>query len=202
MAMSVNSSARTVGTGGRLIGSLFFAMFFLMGLFFEVMIVRQTAVNHATYSWTQTEAVIVSSTISPPRSDEHDPVLNVHYSYTFHGEPRECTRIEAGSTALETSEAYQLAERFATGNHVPCWVNPSNPDDAVLQRKSRAAGLMVLFPLIFVAVGGIGIWALWRHKTKTNDGESSPISSRTKNSKTGRLTMAAFFGVFSWSVAA
>jgi len=196
MAISVISSARSVGTGSRLIGTLFFGVFFLMGLFFEVMIVRQTVENFGIYNWTQAEAVIVSSSISPPRSNEHDPELHVRYSFTFRGEQRICDRIEAGSVALETGEAYRLAERYAPGSLVPCWVNPDNPGDAVLQRKSRATGLMALFPLIFVGVGVIGIWAMWRRKTEADDGAGKPISSRTKSTKAGHLTMAAFFGVF------
>jgi hypothetical protein len=123
-------------------------------------------------------------------------VLLVRYSYTFRGEQQECDHLEAGSVAPETSEAYQLAERFATGNRVPCWVNPSNSEDAVLQRKSRATGLIVLFPLIFVAIGGIGIWSMWRRTTKADVGEDKPISSRSKNTRMGRLVMASFFGVF------
>ena len=196
MAMSVNSSAKTLGTGGRLMGTLFFGVFFLMGLFFEVMIVRQTAITFATYNWTQAEAVILSSAVSPPGNTEQDPVLHVRYTYTFRGEQLECDRIETGSEALETNDAYLLAEHYTVGARVPCWVNPDLPGEAILQRKSRSMGFVVLFPLIFVAIGGIGIWAMWRRKSQPDDTTTKPISSRSKNSKAGRLIMVAFFSVF------
>jgi hypothetical protein len=196
MAIGINSSAKTLGIGGRFLGTLFFGVFFLMGLGFEIMIVRQTAATLATYGWTGAEAVILSSEISPPRSNEHDPALHVRYAYTFRGARQESDRIETGSGALETSEVYRLAERYTVGTSVPCWVNPANPSEAVLQRKSWATGFVVLFPLIFVAVGGIGIWAMWRRKAQQDDATTKPISSRANNSKAGRLIMVAFFGVF------
>jgi len=196
MAIGFNSSAKTLGIGGRIIGSLFFGVFFLMGLGFEVMIIRQTAGTFATYNWTPADAIILSSKISPPRDSEHNPVLQVRYAYTFDGMRQESDGIETGSGALETSDVYQLAEHYAVGKNVPCWVNPAKPDEAVLRRKSRATGFIVLFPLIFVAVGGIGIWAMWRRRTPQDDDAAKPISSRDKDSKPGRLIMGAFFGVF------
>jgi len=196
MAIGINTRGKAPGTGGRLLGTLFFGVFFLIGLGFEIMMVRQTAVNFDTHRWAATEAFILSSTISPPRNDEHDPVLHVSYAYTFGGVRHEGDRIETGSGALETSDAFRLAERYATGARVPCWVNPRNPGEAVLQRKSLASAFMVLFPLIFVAAGVFGIWAMWRAGRTQDAGAEKPLSNRSRKPPAGRAVMAVFFTVF------
>jgi len=198
MALSVNPGAKSFGLGGRIVGTLFFSVFFLMGLGFEIMIARQTLNNLATYGWRQAEAVITAAAVLPPRDDESDPVLQVRYAYTAGGAALANDRIEAGARAFETSDAYRLAEHYAIGKCVPCWVNPNDPAEAVLQRKNPATALIVLFPLIFVAVGVIGIWAMWRTKGAPNADAASatPISSRVKGFKSGRWLKAVFFALF------
>jgi hypothetical protein len=99
MATGESSQAKALGTGGKLVGTLFFGVFFLVGLGFEILLIRQTATNFATYSWRQTEAVIVSSEVAPPLNTEHDPVMRVSYSYTFDGLPHTSNRID-----IETAE--------------------------------------------------------------------------------------------------
>jgi len=196
MGISVKSNVGNQGLGGKIVATLFFGIFFLVGLGFEIMLVRQTAANLSAYGWTAAEATIVASEVSQPEDNDKDPTLHVSYRYTFRGEQHDGNRVEVGSVALQSSEAYLLAERFASQKRVPCWVNPKNPEEAVLLRSSLASAFAVLFPLIFVAVGGIGIWAMWRRKTKSNDDATKPISSRSSNTKNGRRIMIAFFSVF------
>jgi hypothetical protein len=194
MDFSVNSRANAIGIAGRLVGSLFFGVFLLAGLAFEIAILRQTTTDLATYGWSTTEAVIISSEISPPKNNESDPVLHVRYSYTFRGTQQEGDSIEAGSKALETSEAYRLAERYVPGTHVPCWVNPKNSAETVLQRKSHGTAFIALFPLIFVAIGGFGLRSVWTDKTIPY--QARAISNSANKSRNARRIMAIFFGVF------
>jgi len=198
MAISVHSSAKNLGIGGKIVGTLFFSVFFLMGLFFEVMIVKQTARNLATYTWTQAEATILASEVHPPRHSDDDPTFHVRYTYVAGGSQRESRRFNRDAEAPETADAYQLAERFTIDKNVSCWINPQDSTDAVLHRKSPFIALIVLFPLIFVAVGGGGIWAMWFWKKKqTTDGAlAAPISNKKDTTRRTRLGMIGFFSIF------
>lgn len=193
MATSVNPGTAPITMGGRLLGSLFFGVFLCAGLFFEVMIARQTVRDFATYRWTRAEASVTASTVIPPRDDEHDPSLSVHYTYSFGERTYEGDAITVSQRALEDASAYQKVEYFRPGTRVPCWVNPSVPAEAVLIRSHPASALLVLFPLIFVAAGAFGLWALWRRKTREN---VRPLSSRANNPVTGLWAMAGGSVVF------
>lgn len=195
MALRVSSNAKKLGLGGKLLGTLFFGVFLAMGLGFEVMLVKQTARNLATYGWTQSEATIVASEVQPPRTSDADPAFHVRYTYLAAGELREGRHYSRDTDAHETRDAYQLTERFPTGKQVPCWYNPSDAAESVLHRNSPFAALVVLFPLIFVAVGAGGIWAIWFYRGK-NTSESAPISSKPTAGRTGRVAIALFFSVF------
>lgn len=199
MAISVNSNAKNLGTGGKIIGTLFFSVFLSMGLFFEVMIVKQTVRNLSTYSWNRTEATIIGSEITPPKNDESDPTLHVRYTYLAGGSLVEGQRFNRDAIAPETRDAYQLVERYKPGVQVPCWFNPENPSESVLQRNNPLQGLVFLFPLIFVAVGAGGIWAVWFWRGKqTNPADTTvqPISNRTQPRGAGRWGMGLFFSIF------
>jgi hypothetical protein len=187
--------SRTTGIVGKIVGTLFFGVFLAMGLAFTFMIARPTAKNLATYRWTKTEATLLGSEVTPPQSDRGDPTISVNYTYAFGGATYVAHRINSEALALETSEAYQLAGYYAAGAHVPCFVNPKDPGESVLQRKSPFLALLVLFPLIFVAIGGGGIWALWFWHGQKSGASSSPLSSRPKTHGTRRAAMALFFGV-------
>ncbi|MBK9991906.1 MAG: DUF3592 domain-containing protein [Verrucomicrobia bacterium] len=200
MAISVHSSAKTLGSGGKVIGTLFFSVFLTMGLFFEVMVVKHTVKNLATFGWNQTQATILASEITPPKDDESDPTLHVRYTYIAGGSQFEAQQYARDALAHETRDAYQLVERFQPGVQVPCWFNPQNHSESVLARKSPLQALLVLFPLIFVVIGGGGIWALWFWRGKKSNPENNapqqPISNRPPATGTSRLAMGIFFSIF------
>lgn len=198
MVISVNSNAKNLGLGGKIIGTLFFSVFFFMGLFFEVMIVKQTARNLATLSWSQTEATILASATQPPRRSDDDPTFHVRYTYVAGGDQRESSRYTRDAAAPETQDAYQLAARYTPGTRTPCWVNPQDPTEAVLHRKSPFVALIVLFPLIFIAVGGGGIWAVWLRQKKpaADTALTAPISNKKDTSRKTHLGMIGFFSIF------
>lgn len=197
MVISVNSSAKNLGLGGKIVGTLFFSVFLLMGLFFEVMIVKQTAKNLTTFSWAQTEATILASETHPPRHRDDDPTFHVRYTYVAGGAQHESTRYDRDAEAPATHDAYQLAARYTPGTPVPCWVNPQDHTEAILQRKSPLQAFVVLFPLIFIAIGGGGIWAMWFWRKKNAvDNKDVPISSKPATTGSNRLILIAAFGLF------
>jgi hypothetical protein len=133
--------------------------------------------------------------VQPPKNNEKDPTLQVRYSYVFRGQTYESSQFRISSQAFEDSSAYVEAERFTVGASVPCWVNPASPAQAVLHKASAASALIVLFPLIFVAAGAGGIWAMWR-KGKASSSANAPLTQRTQNAPKTRLIMVLFCSVF------
>jgi hypothetical protein len=56
---------------------------------------------------------------------------------------------------------------LAPGSTVTCYVDPDRPEQAVLERRNPAFGLLMLFPLIFVTVGTVGLYAMWKPAART-----------------------------------
>jgi hypothetical protein len=71
-------------------------------------------------------------------------------------------------------------------------VNPNLPERAVLERSSLWFGFMLLFPLPFIAIGALGIVAIWSGG-RIGSKAATPLSSVPK-SGTGCLVL--FFSIF------
>jgi hypothetical protein len=113
-----------------------------------------------TRSWKPVEAVVVSSQVLTDRPTPHSPLkytADVHYRYTFEGKAFTGTRIrrvDGPSSHKQKAEA-AVAEHRA-GKTVTCYVNPAQPDFAILEHDSRAALFSIWFPVLFI-VGGAGM---------------------------------------------
>ena len=158
--MSSGIVIRTRGAGNRGVGgvvsALFFIVFLAMGLFFEGLIVRDFVQNVGTYSWTETPCEIVSSGIKPARGDY---AFEVEYRYAVNDRPRTSRQYSLkGAPFSDYADAQQLALRFPAGMSAVCYVNPAPPRDAILVRPSLWMGFWMLFPLIFVGIGGGGLF--------------------------------------------
>jgi hypothetical protein len=75
---------------------------------------------------------------------------------------------------------------------VVCYVNPSVPSGAILQRGSLLTPLLVLFPMIFVVIGAGGIYFTWRRKPVGRDPATQPISDRASSGKGQRFAVLLF----------
>jgi uncharacterized protein DUF3592 len=161
MLLSSNSSL-----GARIVGSLFFLAFLGMGLFFTFLVGRATWESVRVSRWEQTDCAIQESAVEEhPDAAQADEAYRfvVAYEYTFRGARYRSTRYAPGYRgSSDVTAARRLAERFPVGARVPCRVDPENPTSAVLSRPRLWIGLVILFPLLFVAVGLGGILLLWR----------------------------------------
>ncbi|MBB5035499.1 DUF3592 domain-containing protein [Prosthecobacter vanneervenii] len=114
-----------------------------------------------TRKWVQVPCRIVSSKVVGERPTPHtDPAhrVEIRYEYEFAGSKHRSTRIrqvEAAPTP-HLDVAMQRQQEFPPGTERVCYVNPTAPDEAVLQHGSRAALYSIWFPLLFVA-GGVGM---------------------------------------------
>jgi hypothetical protein len=113
-----------------------------------------------TRRWKPTPCRIISAQLLSERPTPSSNVqhrVDLRYRYDFAGKSYTGTRIRRveGPTVHE-SEARKKLESYPVGHETTCWVNPAQPDQAVLRHSSRAALYTLWFPLLFVA-GGIGM---------------------------------------------
>lgn len=143
---------------------LFFSVFLVAGcavLYFMILgPVRDFA---SSGSWQETTCTVLSSKVGEHSdSDGTTYSVDVVYTYSFGGRGYQSDRfgfLKASSSGYEGKA--ETVARYPVGARVPCWVNPSNPEKAVLSRDLSWEWLLVLLPLTFITVGGGGIvWAV------------------------------------------
>ena len=178
---------------GRLGLSLFFLFFFAMGSLFEVFILHEFARAMGQRSWKPVPCTIVASEV---REDGQSPyAVAVGYQYEYDGQGYSSSAYKRGYSASDTySGAHKIVQRHPVGRTTVCYVNPRNAAEAVLSRDSLLLGLVILFPLIFIAVGAGGIYFLWRRSPPGEARPIAPIAKRTKGAS--KYAMAAFFSIF------
>ena len=198
------------GSGGiaaRVVPSLFLAVFLVLGLLFLWAVLRDIGRTIGSYRWPETECLILDGDVEVPSGGEGDFVYRVSYRWRAGGRDYTGDRLRFGYDGSgDSADAYRLAAAFPPGAVVPCWVDPDDPASAFLEHRSLWYGLVVLFPLVFVAVGGGGLWLIWRHGGKRGPGGAlvtdsgrppKPIETLGRKFAGGeRGCLAAFFGVF------
>jgi hypothetical protein len=138
----------------------------VMGAAFTFVLWRSWQRAEETRSWTPVEAVVISSQVLTERPTPHSPpkfTADVRYRYTHDGRTFTGTRIRRvdGPSSHKAQAEAVVAENRA-GRAVTCFVNPSQPDFAILEHSSRAALYSIWFPLLFVAGGAGMVWAALR----------------------------------------
>ena len=174
-------------TGGKIVGTLFFLVFFLMGAGFAVAIVVSAFQETAVWFWPEVECTILASGVETT-GDDSDPYRpSIRFGYRFDGREYESTVLtRADTTTSSYDTARRPSDRYPAGSRTACRVNPDRPEEAVLERRLPWIGLVVFFPLIFVAVGGGGIYFLWR---KSPSGESATGTESISQRARGRRNL-------------
>lgn len=138
----------------------------LVGLLFTVVLWRSYQRAMETRAWIETPCRVVSSVVLSEHPTPHSPMayrLGLQYEYEFKGERHigiKVKRVEGESPHKDTIEA--LAEEYPGGKKTTCFVNPSQPSEAILQHATKAALYTIWFPLLFVFGGGMMAWRALR----------------------------------------
>jgi hypothetical protein len=177
---------------GKIVASLFFAVFAGMGALFCSLFWQSQAPERAARGWTQAEAVIVASQAQPrfePQGAEKPYEWLVEYRYETDGTTRTSTRHMLNHTGFETmDDALRMVARFPPGSRHPCWFDPAAPHEAVIERSSHLQLLMLAVPLLFVAVGVGGMWAVWARAARPKS-----VSERARRKTVGTGCLRLFF---------
>ncbi|UCD49948.1 MAG: DUF3592 domain-containing protein [Phycisphaerales bacterium] len=183
------------GRGGRFSLSLFFLFFFALGSFFEIVMIRGFSRAVSQRSWQKVSCRIVSSQVAERDDSEEPYTFAVRYEYTQGGRPRTGSVYKRGYTGSEKySDVQKLVEKYPSGQNASCYVNPKNPAEVVLRPGSLLIGLVLWFPLIFVAVGAGGLYFIWR---KQPPPEARPIAAPiARHGGKSKYGLVAFFAIF------
>lgn len=176
--------------------SLFFFVFFGMGLVFEVLIIRELGNAISQRFWKKTACTILASDIEEkPRSDT-PYTFTVSYEYEFSSKKYTSAVYKRGYSGSDKYDKVgKLVERYPVGKKTFCYVNTAEPSKAVLKHQSLLFGLAFFFVLIFVLIGAGGLYAVWFRGGKK--GGAEPIAAKARRrGKKGKYGLAVFFSIF------
>jgi hypothetical protein len=191
ISIGTSSESRT-GCAGKGFGTLFFGVFFLMGSLFTILILGESWKQMAPWWWSETDCTILSSSVIETGDDEDPYRAQIHFRYEIAGQTHESDRLfrhDSGTASYDT--ARDRAARYPAGSATTCRVSPNHPALAALERNIPWIAFVVPFPLIFVAIGGGGLWAMWFRSSSVDDGSIESIS-QTAASGRGHKFMIGF----------
>ena len=155
----------------------FFFVFLAMGLAFTGAMVYFLYEHAVTRMWAETACTIASSRVAIREEKSNAYWFKVTYAYQAGGRGRTSQSYRRGySGSSDHADAARLVERYAEETKAVCFVNPSDPGEAVLEHAPLWVGLFILIPLVFVAVGAGGLYSTWRRgrRKKRADGSAAP----------------------------
>jgi hypothetical protein len=186
--------------GGKIAGSLFFLPFLAMGVWFAALMVWGFYRSARTYTWNEAECLILASGVDEhPEAAEASEAyrFNVLYEYSVQGVRYTSNRYQPGySGSADVGEARRLADRYRQGWRTTCYVDPASPSSATLRRPTLWFGFFIFLPLTFMAVGGGGLYALWKPAGEPLAPRLARRLQRAFANASPRGCMAAFFAVF------
>ena len=141
-------------------GSIFFGLSVaVIGLIFVYGLLVAYGKAKETRSWQVTSCLVVKSEIQEFRPTPNSPfyyVSVVEYVYNYGGKDRtgkSIKRVDGPSSNRKRAE--KKIAPFPEGKRTQCWVNPDDPDRAILKQSTLAPLYTLWFPGLFV-VAGVG----------------------------------------------
>jgi len=163
--------------GGCLI--LFGAVFAIPGLFVMYLGLSPLLEARGMTGWVEVPCKILRTELESHRGDDSTSYkVTARYRYEFNGRPYTAERVSlhGGSDNIGSfhQDTHRLLKRHKQdGTAFRCFVNPSNPSEAILFRTPRwgLVLFMSLFGLVFFGVGtGIvigGVWSTGKKRRQT-----------------------------------
>lgn len=158
---SISQRAKRGWSPGRT--AAFFAVFLVTGLGFLMIFAVPAWKVAAAQGWTPVECEIVSSSVGRHSSDGSTTYsIEVSYRYRFEGAEYLGDRYEfLGGSSSGFESKKKVVDALPASTTTTCYVDPDEPSEAVLYRGLSWVYLFAFLPLIFIAVGGLGMaWAL------------------------------------------
>jgi hypothetical protein len=184
---------------GKGCGSLVFFFFLAAGLIFGGLTARQTLRSALVYTWPSATCTVLTSSgrLESDARDNQDPfAFDVSYTYQWQGHAYTSNVLSRSSPRFANwSKVRALEKRFPPGSSANCYIDPDDPSDGVLLRPSLWIALFIPFSLVFVLLGGGGVYGLFQRKRGPE-----PISQRAR--RKGKLGQPLLFAVLLFGGAA
>ncbi len=197
---SSRSSGKPRSFVGKLGMSLFFLVFLGIGLFFFAAIGLTFWNAAAMFTWPAVDCQVTDSQLLHDPQEDQPYELQLTYTYRYESQEYQGHRYHRdGNRFDEAARAQRLRDALTPGTRTTCYVDPGDPDYAVLRRSSLWIGLAILLPLVFIAVGGGGIYFIWRGAGTDSAGSHAQPRSLTrlaKKKQRGVVFLVLFFMVF------
>ncbi len=114
--------------------------------------------------WTPTICVITESGVERGDIRPAMRMLQIRYRYVVDNKEHESRRYSfLPSWLLSGDKVHKIVGMYSNGRESNCYVNPANPDEAVLNRNFSSGMLLGLLGLLLCAmgVGGLGWYPQW-----------------------------------------
>jgi hypothetical protein len=173
----------------------------------------------AARKWVATPCVIVTSeleTVGEKKEGEKRDGIEtsyrpaVSYRYRFDGKPHKSERIWFIRWGADSySDAKAVVDRYPKGSQHTAYVNPENPQIAVLERGFRPQLLIALAPALLVIIGAVGLANRVYRRVGTPDPRFRPVrhhsggASATHHAKSGLVGLIfviVFAGIWNFVV--
>jgi len=154
-------SAPPTNSNPRVPTMLFGAVFALVGGALLVFWFLPTITKSlASSGWKETPCTVISSQVkSHSDNDGTTYSVDIFYRYVFNGREYRSNRYEVFSASSSGRRAKAaVVKQHPPGSATVCFVNPENPQEAVLK---RGVGWSVLFGIVPIAFLLLGLWVLW-----------------------------------------
>jgi hypothetical protein len=163
---------------GRYFLGCFFSVFLLLGfmatLFMFVIPIAQIV---RARDWRPTPCIIRTSDVGRHRGSKGSVTysIDVTYEYMVDDEPHVSSRYQfvTGSSSGYDGKK-EVVDRLRPGTKATCYVNRRDPSEAVLERGFTGDLFYGLIPVIFVLVGGGGLFGVFFFRKKPRDPASPP----------------------------
>ena len=196
----LSGMAKATSVGSRIFSTVFGLLFAGFAVFMFSMILRDYRLDQAMLNWIPVDSVITTSEIATASDNEY--AFMAEYQYSVGGHQYAGSRFSRNRetyTFEKISEKSSLLQKYPRGIKTTCYVNPSNPQEAVLQLATgKFPFAMVLFLIPFVLVGlgiAIGPWFDGRRKSPTSNAPSITGKSLSAERK-GKRFLFVFGLVF------
>ena len=182
---SISAKAKKSGKAGRVVGAVFFLIFFCVGLgiLFPVGIIPYKR-SQAAKSWVETPCTIIWSRVQSHKGDDSTTYsVDIFYKYEFNGEQHRSNRYKfMGGSSSGSSAKHKIVKKYPARSQQICYVDPEVPERAVIKRDG--VGYWFLIPLTFMLIGLFGGIAVIRSafKRKAPPGIRSLVDSAASRS--------------------
>ncbi|MCX5660741.1 MAG: DUF3592 domain-containing protein [Planctomycetota bacterium] len=158
-AKSISSGNPPKSAAGCMV--LFFGAFLLAGIATTYPLLVKPAISLIrAQMWAPTTCTILSSQVVG-HSGSKGPTYSVaiRYEYVVNGTRYKSDAYDfmPGSSSSGYDGKVDIVNQHPPGSQKTCYINPADPGQVVLNRGFQWIYLMGLLPLVFVAVGGVGV---------------------------------------------